>query len=211
MPSRKTHFTSHSYYHFYNRGNNRGAIFFEKANYLFFLRKLRQHLLPHLESIAYCLMPTHYHLLGRIKPASKTQTSEVLKTSEVFDDDSARISRAMKNFSISYTKAINKRFDRVGSLFQGAFQAKLIQSDTHLLHLCRYIHGNPVKDGLVTNPADWPYSNYLEWIGQRGGTLFDASFVQAHFPTPEKYRAFVMEDLHARQLPPEIKTYLDLG
>jgi len=71
----------------------------------------------------------------------------------------------MQKFSISCTKAINKRFNRVGSLFQGGYQAKRIQSDAHLLHLCCDIHENPVKAGLLGNPANWPYSNYLDWIG----------------------------------------------
>jgi putative transposase len=68
----------------------------------------------------------------------------------------------MQKFSISYTKTINKRFERSGSLFQGAFQAKMIDSQPHFLHLCRYIHFNAVKDELVAAPGDWPYSNYLE-------------------------------------------------
>ncbi len=202
MPSRKEHFEPTHYYHIYNRGNNRGAIFFEKDNYLFFLRKLRQYLLPYVDVIAYCLMPTHYHLLVRVKPS---QTSEVFETSDV---SNVSISRAMQKLSIAYTKAINKRFDRVGSLFQGAFQARHVESDTHLLHLCRYIHGNPVKDGLVSDPADWPYSNYLEWIGERDGTLFDLQFVYQHFRTSTDYRTFVLDDLHGRDLPEEIKRYL---
>lgn len=78
---------------------------------------------------------------------------------------------------------------------------------SHLLHLCRYIHGNPVKDGLVSDPADWPYSNYLEWIGERDGTLWDMDFVRENFPTPGLYRDFVMDYLRGRDLPPEIKPY----
>jgi hypothetical protein len=65
----------------------------------------------------------------------------------------------------------------------------------HLLHLCRSIHGNPVKDGLVADPADWPYSNYQEWTGQRNGSLYDPAFVRANFPSSEDYRAFVFADL----------------
>lgn len=78
-----------------------------------------------------------------------------------------------------------------------------------LLHLCRYIHGNPVKDDLVSNPADWSYSNYLEWIGERDGTLWDMDFVCENFPTPGLYRDFVLDDLRGRDLPPEIKLYLE--
>lgn len=80
---------------------------------------------------------------------------------------------------------------------------------SHLLQLCRYIHGNPVKDGLVADPADWPYSNYLEWIGQRDGKLYDPEFVQMNFSSAKDYRVFVLDDLRGRDLPDEIKEYLD--
>jgi hypothetical protein len=71
----------------------------------------------------------------------------------------------MQKLSISYTKAINKRSKRVGSLFQGAFQAKPITNTKHLLHLCRYIHANPVKDGLIDDPAEWLNSKLpgMDW------------------------------------------------
>ncbi len=201
MPRRQTPFLPNQYYHLYNRGNNRQAVFFEDENYLFFLRRLREHLLPLVSVIAYCLMPTHYHLLVRVK-----ETSEVLKTSEV--SVSQAISRVMQRLLISYTKAINKRFDRVGALFQGAFQAKPVTSYAHLLNLCAYIHANPVKEGLTRQPEDWLYSNYPEWLGQRNGALVDREFVREHFETPEAYRAFVAEYLATRRLPDEVARYI---
>jgi putative transposase len=73
----------------------------------------------------------------------------------------------------SYTKAYNKAYQHSGTLFEGRFRAKPVQNSIHLLHLCHYIHGNPVKDGLVADPADWQYSNYLDWIGERNGSLLD--------------------------------------
>ncbi|GAB4459709.1 MAG: hypothetical protein Kow0070_15040 [Anaerolineales bacterium] len=203
MPRRLTPFLPEQYYHLYNRGVNRQAVFFEAENYLFFLRGVRKYLLPLVSVIAYCLMPTHYHLLVRVKQ-QKAETSEVSKTSEV----SRAVSRAMQRFLISYTKAINKRFDRVGALFQGAFQAKPVASYAHLLNLCAYIHANPVKDGLVERPQDWMYSNYLEWLGQPDGTLCDKEFIAEHFETSEAYAAFVADYLSTRRLPEEVEKYL---
>ena len=52
----------------------------------------------------------------------------------------------------------------------------MIKHANHLLQLCRYIHSNPVKDGLVADPADWPYSNYLDWIGERNGNCLIGAF-----------------------------------
>ena len=199
MPRRTTPFVSDIYYHFYNRGNNRQAVFFEADNYLYFLSGLKKYLVPVVKIVAYCLMPTHYHILVRIK-----QNSEVLKTSEF----SLQVSLAMQKFLISYTKAINKRFERVGSLFQGQFQAKPIQNYPHLLNLCIYIHANPVKDGLVAAPQDWIYSNYLEWLGQRSGTLADLNFIQENFGSPAEYQALVMEYVKTRYLPEDVRKYL---
>jgi REP element-mobilizing transposase RayT len=115
MPLRVTPFAPEVYYHFYNRGNNRQAVFFQPENYLYFLNGAKKYLTSTVTIIAYCLMPTHYHILVRIK-----QTSEVFMTSEVSGREVSRqVSLAMQKFLISYTKAINKRFSRVGSLFQG--------------------------------------------------------------------------------------------
>ena len=202
MPRRRIPFVPELHYHIYNRGNNRERIFFEPDNYLFFLKKIKEHLVPVADVLVYCLMPTHYHIVGRVK---QTQTSEIFKISEV----SATVSKAMMKLSVSYTKAINKRFQRAGVLFQGQFQAKPILTSSYLLNLCRYIHGNPVKDGLVAEISQWPYSNYLEWIGIRNGKLVDKAFIQENFDTPEEYRTFVLEYLRTRQLPEDIQRYLD--
>ena len=171
MPRRNIPFCGGQYYHLYNRGNNRGRVFFERENHLFFLRRLRRHLLPILDVVAYCLMPTHYHLLVEFKIGD--------------------LSHRMQLFSISYTKAINERYGRVGGLFQGAFQAKLVDSDTYLVHLSRYLHLNPVLAGLCAVPEAWEFSSYREYLGLRQGTLPVPDIVLAQFPSREAYRAFV--------------------
>ena len=197
MPRREIPFVPDIYYHFYNRGNNRQAIFFEPENYLYFMRRFNSYVAPFVDVLVYCLMPTHYHILGRVKH----QTSEVFKTSEV--------SLAMQKFLISYTKAINLRFSRVGALFQGQFQAKPVPTDSHLRNLCIYIHANPVKDGLVGAPEDWPHSNYLECIGQRDGMPVDQEFIQEHFGSPAEYQKLVMHFVRTRYLPDDVRKYLN--
>jgi len=212
MPRRATPFLPDQYYHFYNRGNNRQAIFFERENYLYFLRGIKKYVRGHVEVIAYCLMPTHYHILVRIKnQTSVIQTSEVFKTSEVSSQgtpESKVVSLAMQKFGISYTKAINKRFSRVGALFQGQFQGKPIKQYNHLLNLCVYIHANPVKDGLVALPEDWEFSNYLEWMNLRKGTLVNREFIEDNFGTPEEYKRLATEYVKTRNLPDDVRKYL---
>jgi len=130
MPRRSVPFLLDQYYHFYNRGNNRQAVFFERDNYLYFLRGVKKYLRKHVDILAYCLMPTHYHILGRVRdvtPTFETQTSEFSKNSEVSANPevsagemSNQVSQAMMRLTVSYTKAINKRFSRVGALFQAS-------------------------------------------------------------------------------------------
>jgi putative transposase len=147
------------FYHVYNRGNNRQNIFFERENYLYFLRLIRQAFITYeVDVVAYCLMPNHYHLLVYLR--------------------SEGLPQAMKSLSLSYTKAINKRFDRVGVLFQGRFKKILVTDTEYLVHLIRYIHFNPVKVNLVNQPGDWEFSSYLEYAGLRAGTLPNLELIQ---------------------------------
>jgi putative transposase len=106
----------------------------------------------------------------------------------------------MQKLGISYTKAINKRFARVGVLFQGQFHGKPIQKYPHLMRLFIYIHANPVKDGLVALPEEWEYSNYLDWISLCSGALVNREFIQEHFGTPEEYKIHMQDYLHTRSL-----------
>jgi len=204
MPRRETLFVPDQYYHFYNRGNNRQKVFFERDNYIFFLRNIKKYLRTHVDILAYCLMPTHYHILVRVK----NQTSEVFKTSEVSSEVSLRVSNDMMKLGVSYTKAINKRFSRVGSLFQGQFHGKPIETYSHLLNLCIYIHANPVKDGLVFLPEEWEFSNYLEWMNLRKGNLVNREFIAENFGTPEGYNTLVMQYIKSRNLPDEVLKYI---
>ena len=184
MPRREIKFYAGEYYHVYNRGNNRQNTFFERENYLFFLQRVREYLLPSgIVIVAYCLMPTHYHLMIGVKQTAQTETSEVLETSEV--------STGMMRLAVSYTKAINKRYQRVSALFQGQFRAVHVDRNEYLLHLSRYIHLNPVTAGLVERPEDWEFSSYREYIGLRNGTLPEPEIVLSQFPTRSAYQEFV--------------------
>ncbi|VAW31772.1 hypothetical protein MNBD_CHLOROFLEXI01-2999 [hydrothermal vent metagenome] len=80
--------------------------------------------------------------------------------------------------------------------------------DGYLLHLCRYIHANPVLHGLVPTLDEWPYSNYFEWVGERNGRLQDRTFIQQHFATPELYRHFINDYLTNRTSPKSFNDWL---
>ncbi len=87
------------YYHIYNRGNNKQNIFFEDQNYIYFIKLLEKHISPIAKVYAYCLLSNHFHL--------------VLK----FNDNLINPSQGLSNLMNAYTKAINKRFNRTGSIF----------------------------------------------------------------------------------------------
>ena len=160
-------------YHIYTRGVNRQPIFFANHNWGFFIRCLRQYFTPEkVIIIAYCLMPNHYHLLVRI----------------LCDDFGLSV---MQPFSTSYTKAINKEQNRVGSLFQGRYKGKQVDKDGYLLHLSRYIHRNPVTAGLVAHPADWQFSSYRDYVGLRQGTLPNPDIVLSQLPSVAAYAEYV--------------------
>lgn len=162
-----------NYYHLYNRGVNRQAIFFCKENWRFFIQKMRQYFNSDLIIIlAYCLMPNHYHLLVYLRAENISN-------------------KVMQPFGTSYVKAINRQQKRVGPLYQGRYKAKNVDNDTYLAHLTRYIHLNPVRAGLVDHPADWPYSSYTDYIGTRSGTLPQTDLILSQFVSQAAYQTFV--------------------
>jgi putative transposase len=166
-----------SCYHVYNRGCNRERIFANADNYLFLLRRAKRFLPEYpLTVIAYCLMPNHYHFLLR-------------------PEKDGAIGPFLQRLFNSYTQAFNRQQGRSGTLFEGRARSILVDSEEYLLHLCRYIHLNPVQAGLVAHPGQWPYSNYPEWTERRNGTLVDRDFVRQYFPPAMDYERFVMGEV----------------
>jgi putative transposase len=189
MPSRNATFDIGSTFHIYNRGCNREKIFFEDDNYIFLLKKIKKYSVEFdISVLAYCLMPNHYHMALR-------QNAE------------KQISKCVQLIFNSYVKAINKKYKRSGTLFEGKFKSVEIYDDKSILFVCRYIHRNPIDDKLVSKIEEWKYSNYLEWINQRDGKLIDKSFVKKYFPKPELYSKFVLNYYSDKQAAFEIRKY----
>lgn len=137
----------HQYYHIYNRSNNSEIVFKAREDYYLFLEKYKAYLETLLDTIAYCLMPTHFHFLIYIK--------------------SEDIEKVRKNVGIllsSYTTKTNLVYRRHGSLFQRHTKAKLVDDEDYLVTLLTYIHQNPVRAGLVKSIEDWEFSSYRDLI-----------------------------------------------
>jgi putative transposase len=190
MPYRGDVFRQGQYYHLYDRGVGKGTIFFTPGNYEHCIRLLeRYHRRYGATVIAYCLMPNHYHLLVR------QESDEALST-------------FVGTLFNAYVQAVNRQQSRRGPLFEGRFHHVWVDREEYLIHLCRYIHLNPVQAKLVKSPEQWRYSNYLEWLGQRAGALIDETFVRDRFSTPSSYRSFVTDYMDESWPRHEIQRYL---
>ena len=192
MKNRRPSYTKGSIYHLFNRGANRSKIFFEEKNYDYVIMKLHKYSYDlDITPIAYCFMPNHYHLLVRQEE----------------DQPAGLLPQRIFN---GYTKAINKQDGRTGTLFQGAYCVKEVKTESHLLHLCRYIHANPVKDGLCQSPAEWLYSDYVDWIGVRKVKYKNRIIIDSYFQDADAYRDYVNEYLLFRRRVEEVDDYLQI-
>lgn len=123
-------------YHIYNQGNNRQRIFFERENYLFFLKKMREYLLPYCDVIAYCLMPNHFHWMVEVKEVEievdnthRVFTHGVTRSHPVSRQPESKFQSLNDSIAIllrSYTRAINKQMNRSGNLFREATKAECL-------------------------------------------------------------------------------------
>lgn len=178
--SRKT-YLENGYYHIYNRGVEKRIIFQDQQDYAVFLSYLKEYLLPKNEKklserlsdpqlsprekdktlkalrmnnfageitlLAYCLMPNHFHFFVKQKSIGG-------------------IDSFMNSLALRYTMYFNRKYKRVGPLYQGVYKAVLITSEPQFLHLSRYIHKQALKLQDLVLQEKQPCS-YLEYLGQR--------------------------------------------
>jgi len=147
-------FVEGSFYHIYNRGNNKQLIFFYERNYEFFLKKIKQYVLPHSNLLAWCLMPNHFHLLIQANP----ETQKIVKETPI------KINALTESFRLmlsSYTRAIQKQESMVGSLFQQKTKFKCV--DDYLDSVFHYVHQNPYRAGMVKKMEEYPWSSMKEY------------------------------------------------
>lgn len=188
------------YYHIYNRGVNRENIFREERNYPYFLKLYARYIEPVAETYVYCLLRNHFHALVRIRDA------ETLKVSETF-----RVlnpSHQFSNLFNAYAKAINKAYERTGSLFQHPFGRVAVTSDAYFTCLVAYVHHNPQKHRFVDDFREWPYSSYQALLSYKP-TRLKRDEVLEWFQGREQFVAFHQMDVDERRIAPLIPDDFD--
>jgi len=142
MPRKPRMYVANVPCHIIVRGNNREVCFFTEADYLFYLNCLKNACAKyHVAVHAYVLMTNHMHLL-------------------MTPQESTGVSLVMQSIGRCYVQHVNKRYRRCGTLFESRHKASLVQSESYLLTLYRYIELNPVRAGMVTHPGDYKWSSY---------------------------------------------------
>lgn len=150
-------FNEGSFYHVYNRGNNKQKIFFSQENYAFFLQKVERYISPACDIVSWVLMPNHFHFLIR----ANNNTIKLVKHTPI---EINSLTEGIRLLLSSYTKAIQKQTGVSGNLFQQKTKSKCV--DDYSTIAFHYIHQNPLKAGLTKNLESWTFSSFTEYLGK---------------------------------------------
>lgn len=187
MPSRNVikQYVPYSYYHVYNRGINKQAIFLDNRDYRMFLHILKRHFSAEesqdssgrlyesfydvVDLLTFCLMPNHFHLLLYQKENEKS------------------LEKVMQKIGLAYTIYFNKRYNRVGPMFQGRYKASRIGSEEYLLHISRYIHLNP------SDYVHWEWSSLPYYTGKLHADWVKPNAMIGLFEGKNSYMSFLAD------------------
>lgn len=187
-------FAAGEFFHIYNRGNNKEKIFQDEEDYKAFLLRIglalgfEQKELAHplllipnsriritnvnlgdFKLHAFCLMPNHFHLL-------------------LEQNSDNKISKLVLKFCTSFSMFVNKKYGRVGHIFQDCFKAVHVESDSQLMWTSTYIHMNPVKDKLVKYPEQYIWSSYNDYISDRRLPIVNTEFLISTFGNKNNFK-----------------------
>jgi REP element-mobilizing transposase RayT len=185
-------------YHVTSRGDRREPIFEDDEDRQRFLLVLaevvdRFNWLCH----AYCLMTNHYHL--------------------VIETPDGNLSKGMRHLNGVYTQASNRRHKRTGHLFQGRFKGILVDKESYLLEVARYVVLNPVRAGMVKEPQAWEWSSFRAMVGDipsPGWLATDgllAMFSKQRATARKRYRQFVVDRMGTSGLWDGLRQQIYLG
>jgi putative transposase len=183
-------------YHLYNRGVGKMQIFNDEEDYKVFLYRLWENLYPELadkikkksrndyrrkelpplsfDLICYCLMPNHFHLL-------------------IKQNTDLPLTNLISKICTGYSKYFNKKYERVGSLFQDQFKAVRIETNEQLLWTSIYIHQNPIKAELVDNLSKYKWNSFLDYSGLQPGNLCKKELILGQYNSLTSYLSCIID------------------
>lgn len=152
------------YYHVYNHAIGNEQLFRTAADYYNFSIKYKTYISPIAVTIAFCLMPNHFHFCIKINDFNNL--SSLPNKYQNNKDINTGINRCFSHFFNSYAQSYNQKFDRMGGLFISNFKRKILLSDDDLRRCICYIHNNPLEANFRNKLEDWAFSSYLSVISQ---------------------------------------------
>jgi putative transposase len=165
-------------YHVINRGNGGQVVFQKDKDYEAFVNLMKEAKIRYAVKIfAYCLMPNHFHIV-------------------VMPHQSGDLSKWMQWLLTSHVRRFHKHYGTSGHIWQGRYKSFLIQKDSHLLTVLKYVESNPLRAGLVNSANNWMWSSHRESFHKGGHLLID----EVPLELPKKWSEFVNESISEKEL-----------
>ena len=143
------------YYHVISRGNQKQSVFLQEADFEKYLCLLKRYKRKYQFSLyAWCLMQNHVHLILEVRKPK----------------DLAKI---IQGLNLAYARWFNKRYNKVGHLWQGRFKSMIIEKDKYALDCINYIEANPLRANIKLTPLDYPWSSLKARVLGDKTTLLD--------------------------------------
>ncbi|MBM9537547.1 transposase [Desulfobulbus alkaliphilus] len=181
-----------AWYHVMNRGRRKEEIFLTRGDYDNFIKILQEASENwHIKISAYCLMPNHYHLL--------------------VNTPKGNISRCMRHINGIYTQRFNRQHKTDGQLFRGRYKAVLVEADSHLLEVLRYIHRNPLRAGLVEEMDEVTWSSHHGYLSAaKKWAWLDKDVLLTMLCAKKSGRRAAYEDFVSKDTSEEIERFYSL-
>ena len=143
-------------YHIMVRGNQKQITFIEEEDFAKYLDLLRHYKREYgFKLYGYCLMPNHVHLILEV-------------------EDGIDLSKIMQGLNQAYTLWFNKKYEKVGHLWQGRYKSMVIQKNKYMLDCLEYVELNPIRANISKSPFDYPWSSWKARLGYMKDGLLDA-------------------------------------
>jgi len=155
------------FYHIYNRGINGCNLFHDNENYEHFLYLYDKHTARVTDTFAWVLMRNHFHLLVRIRSVQELNLQGFENLEGLKGTSRNFANQQFANLFNAYTKAINKRYHRTGSLFEHPFRRIPVKTNDQLKYLVYYIHHNPIHHGFCDHFLEYPWSSYITMLSPK--------------------------------------------